>query len=113
MALNLRCVWDFAAWGRGTPAFVDVPKRLVFSGPYRYTRNPMYVAMLATVLGWAVQFGSAWPVIYALALLALFWSFVQFPEEALPAREYGAEFVAHRRRVNRWLPWLLSGKANG
>ena len=113
MALYLRCVWDFAAWGRGTPAFVDAPKRLVVRGPYRYTRNPMYVSMLATVLGWAVLFGSVWLVIYALVLLAFFWSFVQFHEEAHLTREYGAEYVAYRRRVNRWLPWLPRGRANG
>ncbi len=113
MALYLRCVWDFAAWGRGTPAFVDAPKRLVARGPYRYTRNPMYVAMLATVLGWAVLFGAAWLVVYALLLLAFFWSFVQFYEEPRLAREFGAEYLAYQRRVNRWLPWPPRSKANG
>lgn len=35
------CLWDFASYGKGTPAPIDAPKRLVVRGLYRYTRNPM------------------------------------------------------------------------
>ncbi|MYK69496.1 MAG: hypothetical protein F4020_08195, partial [Gammaproteobacteria bacterium] len=43
--LYLRSAWDFASFGRGTPAITDAPRRLVTRGFYRYTRNPMYVAV--------------------------------------------------------------------
>ena len=52
-ALYLRSAWDFAVSGGGTPAPIDAPKHLVKRGFYRYTRNPMYVASLTMVIGWA------------------------------------------------------------
>ncbi len=51
-AIYAWCVWDFAAFGRGTPAPFDAPKKLVVRGLYRYTRNPMYVRVLTVMLGW-------------------------------------------------------------
>ena len=47
VAMYAWCLWDFATFGRGTPAPMDAPKRLVVRGLYRYTRNPMYVGVLA------------------------------------------------------------------
>jgi protein-S-isoprenylcysteine O-methyltransferase Ste14 len=44
-------VWNFAVRGRGTPLPVDAPQRLVIQGPYRYTRNPMYLALFSALLG--------------------------------------------------------------
>ena len=48
-AVALRCVWDFGWTGRGTPAPVAPPKRLVVVGFYRHVRNPMYVGF---AVGW-------------------------------------------------------------
>jgi len=50
--------WRFAIHGRGTPAPVRPPTRLVVTGLYRYVRNPMYVAVLCIVVGQALFFGS-------------------------------------------------------
>ena len=58
IVVYLRSAWDFAVFGSGTPAPIDAPKRLVTRGFYRYTRNPMYVAVLTVVVGWAVFFGA-------------------------------------------------------
>src|SRR5215510_1528724 len=60
------CVWDFATFGRGTPAPIDAPKKLVVRGLYRYTRNPMYVGVLTVIIGWAVLFQAAALVLYVL-----------------------------------------------
>src|SRR6267154_1139948 len=46
------CVFDFASFGRGTPAPIDAPKKLVRRGLYRYSRNPMYVGVLTVIYGW-------------------------------------------------------------
>jgi len=46
-AVALRCVWDFGWTGRGTPAPVAPPQRLVVVGFYRHVRNPMYVGFAA------------------------------------------------------------------
>ena len=102
--LYLRSAWDFASFGRGTPAITDAPKRLVTRGFYRYTRNPMYVAVLSAVTGWAVLYGM--PVLWAYggAIFVFFSLFIRLYEEPRLTREFGDEYVAYMERVGRWLP---------
>ena len=50
-SVALRCVWDFGWTGRGTPAPIAPPQRLVVVGFYRYVRNPMYVGFAAGWIG--------------------------------------------------------------
>jgi len=98
------CIWDFATFGRGTPAPIDAPKKLVVRGLYRYTRNPMYVGVLTTILGWSLFFRAPEIVLYALAIGLCFHSFVVFYEEPHLRALFGAEYDAYRARVGRWLP---------
>jgi protein-S-isoprenylcysteine O-methyltransferase Ste14 len=110
-ALYAWCVWDFARFGRGTPAPLDAPQRLVVRGPYRHVRNPMYVAVLAVILGFALRFGSAALLLYAAAVAAAFRAFVVLYEEPHLARAFGAEYDAYRARVRRWRPALRPAAA--
>jgi protein-S-isoprenylcysteine O-methyltransferase Ste14 len=103
-AIYAWCVWDFATFGRGTPAPIDAPKRLVVRGLYRYTRNPMYVGVLLVILGWAVLFRARALVLYALSVGTCFHLFIVLYEERHLQKEFGAEYAAYRRRVGRWLP---------
>jgi protein-S-isoprenylcysteine O-methyltransferase Ste14 len=57
-AIALRCVWDFAWRGAGTPAPFDAPRRLVVSGLYRFVRNPMYIGLGIFMIGEAILFPS-------------------------------------------------------
>lgn len=100
----LRCGWDFATSGKGTPAPVDAPTRLVTRAFYRYTRNPMYVGVLTVIAGWAVLFGSLILVAYGVVLFAIFSLFIRRYEEPRLAREFGEEYAAYVERVGRWLP---------
>ncbi len=100
------CLWDFAAFGRGTPLPVDAPRKLVVRGLYRYVRNPMYLGVLAVIAGWAVLYRSAGLALYLVILWALFHAFVLFYEEPALARLFGAEYAAYRMQVGRWLPRL-------
>src|ERR1041384_7966988 len=70
------CVWDFATFGRGTPAPIDAPKRLVVRGLYHYTRNPMYTGVLTVILGWALLFQALPLVLYASIVATCFQSFI-------------------------------------
>src|SRR6185312_8602149 len=76
---------------------------LVTSGPYRLTRNPMYLGLVLVTLGIACWVG-AWPMF--LAPVAVFatanWVHIPF-EEAKMHRQYGATFDDYVRRVRRWL----------
>jgi protein-S-isoprenylcysteine O-methyltransferase Ste14 len=103
-ALYAWCVWAFATVGRGTPAPWDAPRRFVAVGPYRWVRNPMYIAVLVVVIGVAWLFLSlpllAWAGVLALA----FHLFVVAYEEPTLTRTFGETYIAYRRAVRRWLP---------
>lgn len=103
-AIYAWCVWDFASFGRGTPAPVDAPKKLVVRGLYRYTRNPMYVGVLTVILGWAALFRAPDLALYALAVGTCFHLFVVLYEERHLRAEFGAQYEAYCSRVARWLP---------
>ena len=103
IAIYLWCVWDFATFGRGTPAPIDAPKKLVVHGLYRFTRNPMYVGVLTTILGWAVLYRAAVLVPYALVVALAFHTFVIAYEEPHLRRVFGAEYDGYRARVGRWV----------
>lgn len=110
IVVYLRSAWDFAAFGRGTPAPIDAPKRLVTRGFYRYTRNPMYVAVLTVVVGWAVFFGAFILVLYAALLFVIFSLFIRLYEEPRLAREFGGDYATYVSQVGRWLPRRTRGK---
>ena len=104
--LYLRSAWDFASFGRGTPAIIDPPKRLVTRGFYRYTRNPMYVAVLSAIVGWAMLYRTPALWAYGGLVFVSFSLFIRFYEEPRLTREFGDEYVAYMKRVGRWLPRL-------
>ena len=103
VAIYAWCLWDFATFGRGTPAPIDAPKKLVVRGLYRYTRNPMYVGVLATVLGWALAYRVTALVPYALLLGVCFHTFIVGYEEPHLRRTFGSEYDTYRARVPRWV----------
>ena len=112
VALYLRAVWDFAVLGKGTPAPIDAPKRLVVQGIYRYTRNPLYISMLTAIAGWAALFGTAVLVGYAGVLFVVYSLFVRLHEEPRLARVFGEEYAAYTQQVGRWLPRLPRRKVS-
>ena len=104
LAVFLRCVYDFAVTGGGTPAPVDEPKRLVVVGLYRVVRNPMYVGVLCVLAGWASLYRSPGISVYALAVAAAFHLFVVLYEEPHLERVFGESYTAYRSSAGRWLP---------
>jgi protein-S-isoprenylcysteine O-methyltransferase Ste14 len=100
----------FALEGRGTPAPVAPTSSLVVSGLYRYVRNPMYLAVLAIVVGQALTFGSKTLLVYAAVLWFLFHGFVLAYEERALQRQFGASYEAYRKHVRRWWPRLAAWK---
>jgi len=76
---------------------------LVLHGPYRFTRNPMYVGLGLCYLGTALLVNSIWPLILLPGLIALVQRWVIAPEEAYLERKFGAEYRSYRTQVRRWL----------
>ena len=93
----------FVIEGLGTPAPVAPPDRLVVGGIYRWVRNPMYVAVIATILGQALLLGR-WLVAYAAVFWATTAAFVRFYEEPNLTSRFGADYEEYRRSVRGWLP---------
>jgi protein-S-isoprenylcysteine O-methyltransferase Ste14 len=104
LALLGWCIRDFHVVGQGTLAPWDPPVRLVVRGPYRHTRNPMYLAVLLIVVAWAVGFRSAPIGAYTAAIAALFHLRVVLGEEPWLARTHGAAWSSYVASVPRWLP---------
>ena len=107
-AVALRCVWDFGWTGRGTPAPIAPPKRLVVVGFYRYVRNPMYVGFFAGWIGLWIVFGQASRAALGVLLTAVVAVvlFVIMYEEPHLQRIFGADYETYCRNVPRWLPRL-------
>ncbi len=105
-AVALRCVWDFGWTGRGTPAPIAPPQRLVVVGFYRYVRNPMYVGFAAGWIGLWIVFGHAnWEAIAVVVLVALgVHLFVLFYEEPTLRRKFDGDYEEYCRNVRRWWP---------
>jgi protein-S-isoprenylcysteine O-methyltransferase Ste14 len=96
----------FAWHGRGTPAPPAPTERLVVEGAYRYVRNPMYVAVLALVLG-QVLLSASWGLFaYAVAIGIAQGAFVRIYEEPTLREVYGPSYDEFCENVPRWLPRL-------
>jgi protein-S-isoprenylcysteine O-methyltransferase Ste14 len=102
----VRAFARFVMEGRGTPAPVAPPERLVVGGDYRFVRNPMYLAVITAVLGQAMIFGSLGLLVYAVALWVITAAFVRWYEEPVLLRRYGDEYERYRLAVRAWLPRL-------
>jgi len=76
---------------------------LVTSGPYRHTRNPMYVGMVFLYLGLALAFGLVWAMALLPLVLVAVDRFVIAREEAYLERRFGEPYRAYRKQVRRWL----------
>jgi len=103
-ALYLWCLWEFAAYGRGTPAPFDAPRQLVVRGPYRWVRNPMYLGVELVIVGWSVLFRSVSVALYAVVVGLAFHGFVVLYEEPALRRKFGACYRKYCEQVGRWWP---------
>jgi protein-S-isoprenylcysteine O-methyltransferase Ste14 len=76
---------------------------LVIAGPYRFTRNPMYVGLAALTVALGLFLDSWWPIVLLVPVLFVVRAFVIAPEERYLERRFGADYVAYTQRVRRWL----------
>jgi protein-S-isoprenylcysteine O-methyltransferase Ste14 len=99
-----------AGWGlvtfhraRTTTVPGESSSRLVTWGPYRFSRNPMYVGLATAYLGEACLLRQVWPVaLLPLVLAYVNWAVIPV-EQARLTDVFAAEYVAYQRQVRRWL----------
>jgi protein-S-isoprenylcysteine O-methyltransferase Ste14 len=97
------CVREFYTAGRGTLAPWAPPQELVETGPYRFSRNPMYIAVLLVLWGWTLGFRSWSLAFYAAAMLFAFHLRVVLHEEPWLARTHGEKWTLYKVHVPRWV----------
>jgi protein-S-isoprenylcysteine O-methyltransferase Ste14 len=105
-AVALKCIWDFGWTGRGTPAPMAPPQRLVIVGFYRYVRNPMYVGFCTGWFGLWVVFGRAsqGALMGAIVAALAIGLFVRLYEEPTLRKKFGAAYDEYCMHVPRWIP---------
>jgi len=103
-AVYLRCAWEFAVRGLGTPAPIAPTEFLVTTALHRYVRNPMYIGVATAILGEATVFRSLHVAEYAAVMLLVAHIFVVLYEEPTLQRQFGESYEEYRQRVPRWIP---------
>jgi len=104
IAVLVQAFGRFVFEGRGTPAPTAPTDHLVVGGLYRHVRNPMYVAVLAAIVGQALWFGQPVLLGYAVLVWAAVVSFVRWYEEPHLAERYGERYRTYRDAVPGWIP---------
>lgn len=104
LTVYLHAFWYLATVGRGTPLPLDAPRKLVQRGPYRWTRNPLYLAAVLILLGEAVFFLNPWLLGYAVFVASALQLLVVLHEEEAMRRRFGAIYSDYCHLVPRWWP---------
>jgi protein-S-isoprenylcysteine O-methyltransferase Ste14 len=94
----------FVVEGIGTPAPVAPTENLVVGGLYRHVRNPMYLAVGATIVGQALVLAQPVLFVYAAIFAVMVVAFVRGYEEPTLRRQFGEEYERYRRAVPGWWP---------
>ena len=76
---------------------------LHFDGPYRLTRNPMYLMMVLVCLGTAIALANLWIFLLIPVVAWILHRFAILPEEAYLESRFGEDYLAYKSRVRRWL----------
>ena len=77
--------------------------RIVTGGPYRFTRNPMYVGLTAAYVGTTLLIGTLWPIVLLPIVLSLLVRLVIRREEVYLLSAFRDEYATYAARVRRWL----------
>jgi protein-S-isoprenylcysteine O-methyltransferase Ste14 len=98
-------VWSIRTfWRAGTSVIPVRPSTaIVTGGPFRFSRNPIYVALALLYLGATFWLNTLWPLLLFPVLLFLVQIYVIAREERYLERKFGGEYLEYKSRVRRWL----------
>jgi protein-S-isoprenylcysteine O-methyltransferase Ste14 len=102
LGLVLPCVRLFRRAGTNVPTYQPTTA-LVTEGPYRFSRNPIYLGLALGYAGIAVMIDSAWLIVLVVALVAILDLAVIRREEAYLAAKFPDAYRSYQGRVRRWL----------
>jgi protein-S-isoprenylcysteine O-methyltransferase Ste14 len=103
LALGLRAVWIMRQAGSSEQIGEGETKAMVEGGPYRFTRNPIYIALVLIYFGLAIMLTSEWMLVLLVPVLMILQRGVVLREEAYLAQKFGEAYRKYQARVPRWL----------
>jgi protein-S-isoprenylcysteine O-methyltransferase Ste14 len=86
-----------------TPNPMQPTTAIVMHGPFRFTRNPMYVSLVALYVSVTLFVNSVWPLVLLPVVVVLIQRLVIAREEAYLEAKFGEEYRAYKARVRRWI----------
>ena len=97
--------WAMLTFRRARTAIMpfNPASTIVTRGPYRFSRNPMYVALTLVYLGLSLLVGTMWPLVLLPVVLWSLYVLVIRREELYLDAAFAEEYGAYRRRVRRWI----------
>jgi len=102
LGISISAISSFAESGETLKP--STPSRQLFTnGPYKRSRNPIYLAMVVFGAGFGVATLNLWIILTSVITAVIFNFFVIPQEEDYLARRFGAEYADYRRNVRRWL----------
>ena len=101
----LLAIWAVSTFGRiGTTANpAGGTTALVSEGPYRFSRNPMYIGLALLTTGAALFFDSLWPLLFLPFVVLVVRAHVVLPEERYLESKFGQSYRDYKARVRRWI----------
>jgi protein-S-isoprenylcysteine O-methyltransferase Ste14 len=98
-------VWSIGLFRGARTSMIPIKPTtaLVVSGPYEFTRNPMYFGLICLYLGLALWFGVFWALILLPVVIAAMQYYVISREEQYLERKFGEEYLRYKARVRRWI----------
>jgi len=103
VVLTLICILHFAVHGRGTLSPAEPTKKMVIAGPYRFSRNPMYMGVMMMLIGESIFFLSLVLSAYSLFIFLAFHLFITYFEEPRLRKDFGDDYAEYLKKVRRWL----------
>lgn len=101
-AAALWAFWIMQRSGQNPDPRAPTPQ-IVDQGPFRFTRNPIYLQMVLLCLGFAIRKANVWTLLLTPIAVWMLQQWVIVPEEAYLERKFGEEYLSYKRRVRRWL----------
>ena len=92
----------FKIFGKGTPAPIEPPKKLVINGLYKITRNPIYIGYILILFGELLYFGPILLLIYLISIIILINIYLIFYEEPILEKRFGKRYKTYINNVPRW-----------
>lgn len=97
------CIYLFIKQGRGTLSPFDPTEVLVTTGLYQYSRNPMYLGVMAMLVSESLYFRSYELAVYSLTIFIIFNGFIVLHEEPRLLKEFKTAYITYKKKVRRWI----------